>query len=139
MRPLPHSVVVPLTLHHSVWLTPCTWTSGWEHRGAHRRTESRDPATIRGGVEPQAMNWSLEPAGSQSETGPTHELASRWGAGSCFSGRNPMEGTIPRPTLQERARQPRWRIPAGTVALGATAFGVASFAAPASATDHRDT
>src|SRR6476659_3991122 len=89
MRPLPHSVVVPLTLHHSVWLTPCTWTSGWEHRGAHRRTESRDPATIRGGVEPQAMNWSLEPAGSQSETGPTHELASSWGAGSCFSGRNP--------------------------------------------------
>jgi len=51
-----------------------------------------------------------------------------------------MEGTIPRPTLRERARQQRWRIPAGTVALGATAFGVASFAAPASATDpHRDT
>ena len=51
-----------------------------------------------------------------------------------------MEGTIPRPTLRERARQQRWRILAGTVALGATAFGVASFAAPASATDpYRDT
>ena len=41
-------------------------------RGATNEKEREPSHPLRGGVEPQALNWSLEPAASQSETGPTH-------------------------------------------------------------------
>src|SRR5439155_20180155 len=62
---LPRRVVSSATVSSQ----PARWRS--RHPNTRRRT---DPAIHRGGDDPQAPNWSLEPAGSQSETGPTRTI-----------------------------------------------------------------
>lgn len=44
---------------------------GPTRRPTETPTDAKSQLPDRGGVDPQAMNWSLEPARSQSETGPT--------------------------------------------------------------------
>src|SRR5215213_7358439 len=87
--------------------------------GAHRgdRTSTRDHSDtshhLRGGIDPQAPNWSLELAGSQSETGPT-PTGSRRGAGCLFPEGKQMET---REQIRRRHRRPL----VGSVVLGAAA------------------
>ena len=74
----------------------------------------------RGGIDPQAPNWSLEPAGSQSETGPTQPSDSG-GPVVCSRKGNPRWQVS-----DSKIRGQRWRILVGSVALGAAALGLSS-------------
>src|SRR5215216_7241124 len=99
---MPRSVVLLSLLVAGLGTQQETRTSnqGFEQHSHHPR----------GGIDPRAPNWSLELAGSQSETGPTPERESSGGPVVCSQKGHPEMAS-----RDSRNHGRRWQLLVGTV------------------------